>query len=238
MKRCALLLTTAVATAMVLAASSAAEPYCEVRVGVCPDTRTHQSYDGKYIGHDEPATLFYSSRSGSGNSNNWLLRLPHESARSCRSRTPPAARGTSSGAPLSGLGWICARHRAIRTRACRARRTRTRTSRTAATRALRTGSASTQSCPTFRLAMNCMTDLTICTGSAGPHDAALERSSPGATRLTGATQLRKCHAAGDETWTETVSVPELGDGAVHGLAVSGQSERRSILDSDRLSLAA
>jgi hypothetical protein len=56
-----------------------AEPYCETHVGVCPDTETHRNYEGAYVGHDEPAINFYSSRAGSGNSNTWRLRIPHES---------------------------------------------------------------------------------------------------------------------------------------------------------------
>ncbi|MEA2506071.1 MAG: hypothetical protein QOH48_689 [Actinomycetota bacterium] len=31
---------------------------------------------GEYIGHDEPSVLFYSHKDGSGNSNNYLLKLP------------------------------------------------------------------------------------------------------------------------------------------------------------------
>src|SRR2546423_6461620 len=30
----------------------------------------------KYIGHDEPSTLFYSSQAGSGNNNNYTIRMP------------------------------------------------------------------------------------------------------------------------------------------------------------------
>jgi hypothetical protein len=79
MKRSAQLLTAAaVAAALALPATSSAEPFCEVHRGVCPDTRTHQDYEGNYVGHDEPALLFYSTRGGSGNSNTWRLRLPHE----------------------------------------------------------------------------------------------------------------------------------------------------------------
>jgi hypothetical protein len=80
MKRSGVLLAAAViAAALALPPSSSAAPFCESHVGVCPDTRTHQDYEGNYVGHDEPATLFYSTRAGSGNSNTWLLRLPHES---------------------------------------------------------------------------------------------------------------------------------------------------------------
>jgi hypothetical protein len=34
--------------------------------------------EGKYVGHDEPSTLFYSNRPGSGNSNQWALTLPRD----------------------------------------------------------------------------------------------------------------------------------------------------------------
>jgi hypothetical protein len=52
--------------------------FCETHLGLCPDTRTHRSYEGDYVGHDEPAVLFSSARTGSGNSNTWRLQLPHE----------------------------------------------------------------------------------------------------------------------------------------------------------------
>ena len=35
-------------------------------------------YNGKYVGHDEPSVLFYSNRAGSGNNNNYLLKLPKD----------------------------------------------------------------------------------------------------------------------------------------------------------------
>ena len=54
------------------------EPFCERHVSTCPDVWTHRNYDGDYVGHDEPALLFYSKRAGSGNSNTWRLRLPRE----------------------------------------------------------------------------------------------------------------------------------------------------------------
>jgi hypothetical protein len=89
MKRTAGLLGAAlIAAALALPASSSAESVCEEHVGFCPDTRTHQDYEGNYVGHDEPAILFYSTRNGSGNSNTWLLRLPHESP------VPPRQDGT------------------------------------------------------------------------------------------------------------------------------------------------
>jgi hypothetical protein len=55
------------------------EPFCEIHVGSCPDVSTHRNYEGEYVGHDEPAVLFYSKRAGSGNANTWRLRLPVES---------------------------------------------------------------------------------------------------------------------------------------------------------------
>jgi len=58
--------------------SAELEPFCELHRGVCPDNRKQQDYEGNYVGHDEPALLFYSNRPGSGSSNTWRLRLPHE----------------------------------------------------------------------------------------------------------------------------------------------------------------
>jgi hypothetical protein len=75
----AMLVPAAQATRHGSAASQLA-PFCETHVGVCPDTRTHRNYEGDYVGHDEPAVLFYSTTPGSGNSNAWHLRLPHESS--------------------------------------------------------------------------------------------------------------------------------------------------------------
>src|SRR5690242_18021627 len=34
----------------------------------------------EYIGHDEPSTLFYSSQNGSGNDNNYTIRMPTEAS--------------------------------------------------------------------------------------------------------------------------------------------------------------
>jgi hypothetical protein len=60
-------------------AAASTEPFCEAHTGVCPDTFRHTNYEGQYVGHDEPAVLFYSTQAGAGNSNQWRLRLPHES---------------------------------------------------------------------------------------------------------------------------------------------------------------
>ena|SRR5437016_364388 len=46
--------------------------------GLCTDTYTHKNYEGKYVGHDEPALLFYSNLPGSGNSSLYRLTLPKD----------------------------------------------------------------------------------------------------------------------------------------------------------------
>jgi hypothetical protein len=60
------------------ASGRAMDPLCETHVGLCPDTQSVFNYEGDYVGHDEPSVLFYSNRAGSGNSNTWNLRIPHE----------------------------------------------------------------------------------------------------------------------------------------------------------------
>src|SRR5215471_14529126 len=42
----------------------------------CSDITTHKDYEGKYIGHEEPALAFYSDVPGSGNSMITHLTLP------------------------------------------------------------------------------------------------------------------------------------------------------------------
>ena len=59
-------------------AARSAEPLCEARSTLCPDPSSRQDYEHHYVGHDEPALNFYSSRAGSGNSVDWVLRLPSE----------------------------------------------------------------------------------------------------------------------------------------------------------------
>jgi hypothetical protein len=49
-------------------ATASEEPFCDAHVGVCPDTVKHKNYEGQYVGHDEPAVLFYYTRAGAGNS--------------------------------------------------------------------------------------------------------------------------------------------------------------------------
>lgn len=67
-------------TATARTSDGASEPFCEAHPGGCPDPASHKDYEGGYVGHDEPSVLFYSDQAGSGNSNTWRLRLPHESA--------------------------------------------------------------------------------------------------------------------------------------------------------------
>jgi hypothetical protein len=50
----------------------------EVNSGLCPETPWSKNYEDKYIGHDEPAVLFYSSEPGSGNSSLYHLTLPKD----------------------------------------------------------------------------------------------------------------------------------------------------------------
>jgi hypothetical protein len=50
----------------------------EVNSGLCPELSRNRNYEGKYVGHDEPALLFYSNEPGSGNSSLYRLTLPKE----------------------------------------------------------------------------------------------------------------------------------------------------------------
>ena len=51
---------------------------CDDNAPTCTETVFHTNYEGEYIGHDEPALLFYSNTPGSGNSSRYLLRLPED----------------------------------------------------------------------------------------------------------------------------------------------------------------
>jgi hypothetical protein len=64
------------AAPIALAASGDYRVLCDDNAPTCADPYRSENYEGKYIGHDEPALLFYSSRPGSGNSSRFLLRLP------------------------------------------------------------------------------------------------------------------------------------------------------------------
>jgi hypothetical protein len=50
----------------------------QVNSGFCPDTYRTKAHQSEYIGHDEPALLFYSNEPGSGNSSLYLLTLPKD----------------------------------------------------------------------------------------------------------------------------------------------------------------
>jgi hypothetical protein len=54
------------------------QPFCEQPIGRCIDLPKAYTYDKPYVGHDEPALLFYSNKPGSGNSNVYFLRLPKD----------------------------------------------------------------------------------------------------------------------------------------------------------------
>ena len=75
---------------------------CEDSGSLCAEREDNVSYDpeykGKYIGHDEPAVAFYSSRAGSGNFNVYVLRLPKDPP---KYPTDPF----SNGASLSATVW-------------------------------------------------------------------------------------------------------------------------------------
>ncbi len=59
-----------------LAATGDYRVLCDDNAPTCTETIIDYNYEGKYIGHDEPSLLFYSSTPGSGNSNTYLLQLP------------------------------------------------------------------------------------------------------------------------------------------------------------------
>ncbi len=59
-------------------AAGSGEPLCEAHPGSCLDTHSRKSYEGDYVGHDEPSLLFYSNQDGSGNSNVWHMQIPKE----------------------------------------------------------------------------------------------------------------------------------------------------------------
>ena len=51
---------------------------CDDNSPTCTEPSDAYSYDGGYIGHDEPAVIFYSATPGSGNSSAYILRLPQD----------------------------------------------------------------------------------------------------------------------------------------------------------------
>lgn len=71
---------------------------CEDPFSLCTERQDNQSYDeeylGRYIGHDEPAVLFYSDVPGSGNYNQYKLVLPKDP-----SKFPTDANPAGTGGP-------------------------------------------------------------------------------------------------------------------------------------------
>ena len=61
---------------------------CDDNSPTCTEPVYAYNYEGQYIGHDEPAVLFYSATPGSGNSGRWILRLPQDPPK------PPRQNGT------------------------------------------------------------------------------------------------------------------------------------------------
>jgi len=51
-------------------------PLCEENAYNCTERRYRATYEGHYIGHDEPAIAFYSDVAGSGNSSVYQMALP------------------------------------------------------------------------------------------------------------------------------------------------------------------
>jgi hypothetical protein len=50
----------------------------EIGSGFCLDRHSRTNYEGNYVGHDEPALIFYSQRAGSGNQSIYNLVLPKD----------------------------------------------------------------------------------------------------------------------------------------------------------------
>jgi len=51
---------------------------CDSHPQLCTEKNKPTDYEGKYVGHDEPSLLFYSNKTGSGNSNVYFLTLPKD----------------------------------------------------------------------------------------------------------------------------------------------------------------
>src|SRR5262249_11526859 len=60
------------------AAESYGKPLCDANAPLCTEAVDPIGYGCAYPGHDEPSVLFYSNRSGSGNSNVYQLTLPRD----------------------------------------------------------------------------------------------------------------------------------------------------------------
>jgi hypothetical protein len=65
------------------AASAKTGPHIDCAKASCTEVWDSESVfgEGNYVGHDEPATLFYDSHPGAGNNSTYLLRLPKDPPR-------------------------------------------------------------------------------------------------------------------------------------------------------------
>lgn len=76
--------------------------YCDrVDSGLCTEVVNNYASGRKYVGHDEPAVLFYSNKPGSGNTGVYLFRLPKDP------KTQPVQNGTN------GVTWSFELHPAF-----------------------------------------------------------------------------------------------------------------------------
>jgi hypothetical protein len=60
------------------AASYSSKPSCARSFLLCPELQDSRSAFGYYVGHNEPATLFYSSTPGAGNRQRYHVRIPRD----------------------------------------------------------------------------------------------------------------------------------------------------------------
>jgi hypothetical protein len=67
---------TLVLVGLFAGSAQAVKPRCYEPYALCAEPLDSIGYHGEYTGHDEPSLLFYSNRSGSGNSNHYTLTLP------------------------------------------------------------------------------------------------------------------------------------------------------------------
>src|ERR1700678_2981437 len=75
--RVAILISVLIGAIFSTACRAGAESYC-AKTRLCADPGDGLVNDGYYVGHDEPALLFYSATSGSGNSSLYYVTLPKE----------------------------------------------------------------------------------------------------------------------------------------------------------------
>jgi hypothetical protein len=61
-------------------ASTTTKPQCSAGLSKCAEVYNSEDVfgPGKYVGHDEPAVLFYSNQAGAGNHNRWQLTIPKD----------------------------------------------------------------------------------------------------------------------------------------------------------------